>query len=84
MNVRAADLALGERPIEYDDAWDDADWAEVIAEAEKDAEGEQYAFSTEAYPTHEEGMAALWKWMCTLGNGGSNETSSAAADNAGA
>jgi len=32
--------------------------------------------------TPEEGMAALWKWMCSLGQGGSDETDHSASDTA--
>lgn len=52
---------------EYDD--DDTDWDEIIATTQDDVDAGRYAFTTEDYPTHEEGMAALWKWMCSLGQG---------------
>ncbi len=84
MNARADDSSFDEQLVEYDDTWDDADWDEIIAELPDDLESEPYAFSTGDYPTHEEGMVALWKWMCTLGNGDSNEADTSEPDGASA
>lgn len=54
---------------------DDSFWDEIIAELPPDDDiwSEPYAFSTGDYATHEEGMAALWDWLCTLGNGEPDE-----------
>jgi hypothetical protein len=76
MNARPADLPFDDVERLYvDDPDDDIDWDELIAELPEDILSEPYAFSTRDYPTPEEGMAALWKFMCTLGNGGSDENS---------
>ena len=69
MNARADDASVGEQLVEYDEAY----WDEIIAELPDDIESEPYAFSTGDYATHEEGMAALWNWLCTLGNGDPDE-----------
>jgi hypothetical protein len=86
VNARADDALPDEPAVEYDDTWGEADWAEILAELpeDDDIESEPHAFSTGDYPTHEEGMAALWKWMCTLGNGDSNEIDTAGPDPKGA
>ena len=84
MNARADDSSFDEQLVEYDDTWDDADWDEISAELPDDLESEPYAFSTGDYPTHEEGMVALWKWMCTLGNGDPNEADTSEPDGASA
>jgi hypothetical protein len=76
MNARVDDLPL--------DGSDDVDWDEIIAELPEDIASEPYAFCTGDYPTDEEGMAALWKWLCTLGNGASNEAGACAPDAKGA
>jgi len=77
MNARIEDLPL--EPV-YDD--DDSDWDDIIATTQDDVDAGRYAFTTEDYPTYEEGMAALWKWMCSLGQGGSDETDHSASDTA--
>ena len=59
MNARAADLPLDEPPVEYDDTWNESDWDDIIAPTQDAVDAEHHAFSTEDYPTHEEGMAAL-------------------------
>jgi hypothetical protein len=79
MNARIEDFPL---EPEYDD--DDIDWDDIIATTQDDVDAGRYAFTTEGYATDEEGMAALWQWMCTLGQGGSDETSDSAADTASA
>lgn len=79
MNATVSDALFDETP---DD--DDIDWDEIIASTQDDVDAGRYAFSTEDYPTHEEGMAALWKWMCSLGNGGSDEAGNSASDTTGA
>jgi hypothetical protein len=83
MNARARDVSF-ERTPEYDYTDDDIDWEDIIESTQDDVDAGRYAFTTEDYPTHEEGMAALWKWMCSLGQGGSDETSDSASDTAGA
>ena len=77
MNAIVSDLPL-------DGESDDIDWDDIIATTQDDVDAGRYAFSTEDYPTDEEGMAALWTWMCSLGNGGSNETSAPSPDTTGA
>jgi len=79
MNARIEDFPLDP---EYDD--DDIDWDDIIATTQDDVDAGRYAFTTEDYATDEEGMAALWKWMCSLGQGGSDETNNSAPDPAGA
>jgi len=68
------DARVGDLPVEQT-ADDDIDWDDIIATTQDDVDAGRYAFSTEDYPTHEEGMAALWKRMRSLGHGGSDETS---------
>jgi hypothetical protein len=96
MNARASDLPFGEvkspaydpnslHPEDeldrlFDDTSDDIDWDEIIATTQDDVEAGRYAFTTEGYATYEEGMAALWKWLCSLGNGDSDEASTSAPD----
>lgn len=75
MNASVSDL-------EFDQASDDIDWEDIIATTQDDVDAGRYAFTTEDYPTHEEGMAALWEWMCSLGQGGSDETGDSAPDTA--
>jgi hypothetical protein len=53
---------------------DDIDWDDIIATTQPDIEARNYAFTTADYATYEEGMAALWDWLCTLGNGDTDET----------
>ena len=53
----------------HDDKTLGIDWDEIIADTQDDVLAGRYAFSTADYPTHEDGMKALWEWMCTLGNG---------------
>lgn len=77
MNASVSDLEL-------DRASDDIDWEDIIATTQDDVDAGRYAFTTEDYATDEEGMAALWDWICSLGNGDSNETSDSAADAASA
>jgi hypothetical protein len=71
MNARACDLP-------FDETVSEIDWNDIIATTQDDVDAGRYAFTTEDYPTDEEGMAALWDWMCSLGNGGPNETSDSA------
>ncbi len=59
MSARADDLPFDKRRVEYDDTWSDAEWDDIIAATQDDVDAERYAFSTEDYPSHEEGMAAL-------------------------
>jgi hypothetical protein len=66
-----------EEDRKLDDDTLDIDWDDIIATTQDDVLAERYAFSTGDYPTHEEGMAALWKWMCTLGKGEPNEEAAA-------
>ena len=75
MNAKATDVLLDDCERLY--TTDDIGWDEIIAELPDDIESEPYAFSTGDYPTHEAGMAALWDWLCTLGNGDSNEETGA-------
>jgi len=82
MDTGGNDLTLDERSDELD--WDDGVWNEIIDSTQDDVDAGRYAFSTEDYPTHEEGMAALWRWMRSLGQGGSDEASDSAPDPAGA
>ncbi len=84
MNARADDLPLDGYERLFTGTSDDIDWDEIIAELPDDIESEPYAFCTGDYPTDEEGMAALWKLMCTLGNGDSDEAGTSAADPTGA
>jgi hypothetical protein len=83
MNARASEVSF-ERTADYDYTDDDIDWEDIIESTQADVDAGRYAFSTEDYATHEEGMAALWKWMCSLGQGGSDETDHSASDTAGA
>jgi len=62
-----------EEARKYDDNTTDIDWDDIIATTQDDVLAGRYAFSTGDYPTHEEGMAALWQWMCTLGKGEQDE-----------
>jgi hypothetical protein len=64
----------------FDSASEGIDWDEIIATTQDDVEAGRYAFTTEDYATHEEGMAALWKWLCSLGNGDSDEAGPSARD----
>lgn len=79
MNARPSDVSF-ERTPDYDYSDDDIDWEEIIDSTQDDVDAGRYAFTTEGYATHEEGMAALWKWMCSLGQGGSDESDNSASD----
>ena len=73
MDATVGEFLLDDKLVDIEGR-DDVDWDDIIATTQDDVEAGRYAFTTEDYPTHEEGMAALWKWMCSLGQGGSNET----------
>ena len=83
MNARPSDVSF-ERTPDYNYSDDDIDWEEIIESTQGDVDAGRYAFTTEDYATDEEGMAALWKWMCSLGQGGSDETSDCSPDTTGA
>jgi hypothetical protein len=68
---------LDEEARKQDDATTDVDWDEIIASTQDDFLAGRYCFSTADYPTHDEGMAALWQWMCTLGQGEEDEAAGA-------
>jgi len=53
MDTGGNDLTLDERSDELD--WDDGVWNEIIDSTQDDVDAGRYAFSTEDYPTHEEG-----------------------------
>lgn len=65
---------LDEASRKHDVQVEGIDWDEIIASTQDDFLAGRYAFSTADYPTHEEGMAALWQWMCTLGEGEPDES----------
>ena len=83
MNAKAESAV----PLDDDDTQrfydpnDGIDWEQIIAELPEndDIESEPHAFCTGDYATPEEGIAALWDLLCTLGNGDSYEESIAAA-----
>jgi hypothetical protein len=56
------------------DTDDDIDWDDIIATTQPDIDAGIYAFTTDGCTTDEEVMEAIWNWLCTLGNGGADET----------
>jgi hypothetical protein len=71
--------ALHLEPSDSDDfepdgsTWDDAVWDEIIDSTQPDIDAGIYAFSTDGCKTDEEVRQAVWNWLCTLGNGDSDE-----------
>jgi len=53
---------------------DDIDWDDIIETTQPDIEAGNYAFTTRGCKTDEESSAAIWNWLCTLGNGDADET----------
>jgi len=64
---------LDEEDRKHDDATTDIDWDEIIASTQDDELAGRYCFTTEHYPTHEAGMAALRQWLHRTIQGALNE-----------
>ena len=54
---------IDEEARKYDDTSLGIDWDEIIASTQDDFEAGRFAFNAADYPTHEEAMAAMWKFL---------------------
>jgi hypothetical protein len=54
---------IDEEARKYDDTSEGIDWDEIIATTQDDFLAGRFAFNSADYPTHEEAMAALWRFL---------------------
>ena len=57
---------IDEEARKYDDNSEGIDWDEIIATTQDDFEAGRFAFNSADYPTHEEAMAAMWRWLQSI------------------
>ena len=57
---------LDEEARKYDDNSEGIDWDEILATTEDDFQAGRFAFNSADYPTHEEAMAALSRWLWSI------------------
>lgn len=68
---------IDEEARKHDDTSDGIDWDEIIATTQDDFLARRFAFNSADYPTHEEAMAAMRRWLESIAEEVERESASA-------